>query len=133
MPQSFAGSQEKHTRHPVPRRSARRSKWRPRLALESARLLYGLVLAVSPAGGAGWSGSSTDSRSRTIRQVLVLRHLAQAVLLIGAPRSAHLAGGVVDLAHAGSALWYAARTPQRRADALANAAATLLLAVAEFR
>jgi len=55
------------------------------------------------------------------------------VLLIGAPRAVHVLGGMVDLTHAGSAVWYAARTPDRRGDALANAAVTLLLAVAELR
>ncbi len=133
MHQSSEGSQEKHTRLPASRRGVRGSNHCARAVLESARLIYGLALAASPAAVARWSGSGTDPRSQAIRQVLGLRHVAQAVLLLGASRRAHRLGGLVDLTHASTAVWYAARTPARRGDALVNAGVTLLLAGAEFR
>lgn len=141
MHQFLAGSQENHKRLSGSLHLARRSRRhgrspghrtsRPRLLLEALRLGYGLALAASPATVARWSGSGTDPRSQTIRQVLGLRHIAQAVLLVGAPRALHVLGGVVDLSHAASADWYAARTPSQRGDALVNAAVTTVLAAAE--
>lgn len=127
MHQFLGGSQENHKRL-----SGSHSWRRPRLLLETIRFGYGLALAASPAAVARWSGSGTDARSQTIRQVLGLRHIAQAVVLVGAPQRLHVLGGIVDLSHAASAVWYAARTPSRRGDALVNAAVTTVLAAAEF-
>ena len=107
--------------------------YQKRQLLEIVRLGYGVVELWAPASAARAVGARTDPDSLLVRRVLGARHLVQALLLLNAPRSHHVLGSAVDVAHATSAFAWARVDPTRRGDAVLNGLTSLLFAWAEVR
>ena len=98
----------------------RRHSVRGARAVAITRVLWGALLLAAPGAVIGLLGGQDETASRRVLRVLGARHGVQGTFeLVG--RDVGVAGTVIDLLHAGSALGFAAADRRWRRPALLDA------------